>query len=499
MIRRAMNPSALYRGALAVAAAGLLCSASTASAAPAPPHIGGGVVDAIAPDGSGGYFIGGSFTSIDGVAVQNAAHILANGTLDRSWAPDPNGCGSSEVYAIAVSGSTVYLGGGFCSITSSPGRVTVARNEAAAVNAGTGTVTAWNPSPMGLVQALAISGSTVYIGGEFNAVENSTGTAPVSRTNAAAVNASTGFATGWDPDPNGYVGALAVSGSTVYLGGRFSAITDSAGTGSVARYNAAAVSATTGDDTGWDPDPAFNPAHPGSGYVDALAVSGSTVYLGGNFLSIAGSSGAATVKRSNVAAVNAATGRATAWNPSPSGAVLSIATSGSTVYFGGQFGKLLGPAGASRVERDFAAAVSAGTGRDTGWTPGPPAPIAAIAVAGSTAYLAGSSYAGTASTGVAAIKHVRTSRGGDISVGLSLPGPGSIKVVATVSGGHVVFARTSARARKGGTLTVKLTPSASAASLLRRRHRLKLTLSVSYTPLAHNVVTLERAGIPVTS
>jgi hypothetical protein len=62
-----------------------------------------------------------------------------------------------------------------------------------------------------------------------------------------------------------------------------------------------------------------------------------------------------------------------------------------------------------------------------------------------------------------------------------------------------VFARTSARARKGGTLTVKLTPSASAASLLRRRHRLKLTLSVSYTPLAHNVVTLERAGIPVTS
>ncbi len=494
-----MIPPALYRGALAVAAAGLLCSASTASAEPAPAHVAGGVVDAIAPDGSGGYFIGGSFTSVDGVSIQEAAHILANGTLDRSWAPDPSGCGASEVYAIAVSGSTVYLGGGFCSITSSPGGVTVDRAEAAAVDAATGTVTAWNPSPEGLVQALAVSGSTVYIGGEFTAVENSSGTGQVARTNAAAVNASTGFDTGWAPDPNGYVGALAVSGSTVYLGGRFKAITDAAGTGTVARYNAAAVSATTGRDTGWDPGPAFNAAQPGTGYVDALAATGSTVYIGGSFNTIAGSAAGSTVARRNLAAVNAQTGRASSWNPSPSGPVLSIAASGSTVYFGGQFGTILGPTGAGRVERDFAASVSEGTGRDTGWTPYPPAPIAAIAVSGSTAYLGGSSQATTASTAVAAIKHVRTSRGGDISVGLSLPGPGSIKVVASVSGGHAVFARASARARKGGTLTVKLTPSASGASLLRRHHRLKLTLSVSYAPNRSEVVTLERAGIPVRS
>jgi hypothetical protein len=499
MIRRAMNPSALYRGALAVAAAGLLCSASAASAAPIDVHVEGGVVEAIAPDGSGGYFIGGSFTAVGGVAIHNAAHILANGTLDRSWAPNPTGCGSTEVYAIAVSASTVYLGGGFCSITSSPGRVSVARDEAAAVNADTGAVTAWNPSPVGLVQALAVSGSTVYIGGEFNAIENSNGTGQVARANAAAVNASTGFDTGWDPDPHGYVGALAVSGSTVYLGGRFSAITDSAGTGTVPRYNAAAVSAATGRDTGWNPDPAFNTAHPGSGYVDAVAVSGSTVYIGGSFLSIAGSSGTAVVKRSNLAAVNAATGRATAWNPSPSGAVVSITLSGSTVYFGGRFGKILGPSGAGRVERDFAAAVSARSGRDTGWTPDPPAPTAAIAVSGSTAYLAGSSDFTSASTAVAAIKRVRTGRGATISVRLSLPGPGPIKVVATVSGGHAVFARASARARKGGTLTVKPTPSTSGASLLRRRHTLKLTLSVSYTPHRAEIVTLERAGIPVTS
>jgi PKD repeat protein len=123
-----------------------------------------------------------------------------------------------------VSGSTVYIGGQFTSVTDSAGTGTVTRNNAAAVNATTGDDTGWNPNPNNIVQALAVSGSTVYLGGQFTSVVNSGGFGTVTRNYAAAVNATTGADTGWNPNPNNVVQALAVSGSTVYLGGFFTSV-----------------------------------------------------------------------------------------------------------------------------------------------------------------------------------------------------------------------------------------------------------------------------------
>jgi hypothetical protein len=50
--------------------------------------------------------------------------------------------------------------------------------------------------------------------------------------------------------------------------------------------------------------------------VQALAVSGSTVYVGGQFNSIGGQS------RSNIAALDVTTGLVTAWNPGADGPLL---------------------------------------------------------------------------------------------------------------------------------------------------------------------------------
>ncbi|GIW09481.1 MAG: hypothetical protein KatS3mg061_0538 [Dehalococcoidia bacterium] len=44
------------------------------------------------------------------------------------------------VYALAVSGSTVYVGGGFTSVGGQT------RNRLAALDAATGNVTSWNPN-----------------------------------------------------------------------------------------------------------------------------------------------------------------------------------------------------------------------------------------------------------------------------------------------------------------------------------------------------------------
>jgi hypothetical protein len=67
------------------------------------------IVRVAVSDGAGGFYIGGDFTEVDGLARNRLAHILANGTLG-SWNPSPGG---TKIYALAVSGDTVYAGGKF--------------------------------------------------------------------------------------------------------------------------------------------------------------------------------------------------------------------------------------------------------------------------------------------------------------------------------------------------------------------------------------------------
>ena len=66
-------------------------------------------VSAVAADGAGGWFIGGAFTAVGGVARNRLAHVHADGTLDADLEPRRRRRRS----ALAVSGGDVYAGGGF--------------------------------------------------------------------------------------------------------------------------------------------------------------------------------------------------------------------------------------------------------------------------------------------------------------------------------------------------------------------------------------------------
>jgi hypothetical protein len=209
----------------------------------------------------------------------------------------------------------------------------VTRNYVAAVDATSGIATGWNPDADNSVDALVVSGNTVYLGGYFNGVNSiNANTTGVTRNYVAAVDATSGIATGWNPDANGGVTALALSGNTVYLGGGFSgANAINANTTGVPRNYAAAVDATSGIATGWNPY--------ANDDVNAIAVSGNTVYLGGDFTG-ANSINANTtgVTRNYVAAVDATSGTATAWNPDPNSGVYALfAAPDGTVYLGGYF------------------------------------------------------------------------------------------------------------------------------------------------------------------
>ena len=74
-----------------------------------------GYVNAVVPDGTGGWYIAGNFTHVGGVPRSNLAHILADNTVS-AWNPNPEGGNYPAVYALAVSGTTVYAGGVFTKI-----------------------------------------------------------------------------------------------------------------------------------------------------------------------------------------------------------------------------------------------------------------------------------------------------------------------------------------------------------------------------------------------
>ena len=316
---------------------------SSGGASAAPPLVTDGPVRAIALAADGTIYIGGGFTHVGATTGSmlprnHLAAIDSTGVL-TSW--DPNA--DNSVNALAVSGTTVYVGGDFTKVAGQ------ARAFIAAVDS-TGAATAWNPNANGSVRALAVSGTTVYAGGDF------TGIGGQARNSIAALD-PTGAATSWNPDASSSVLALAVSGGTVYAGGTFNRI------GGQNRNGVAALD-TTGTATAWNPDAPL-------GAVAALTVSGSTVYAGGNFRNIGGQA------RTNLAALDS-TGAATPWNPGAGGAVSSprvsaIAVSGSTVYAGGWFATAGGQSRNNVVALDS-------TGAATAWNPNANGAVYALAV-----------------------------------------------------------------------------------------------------------------------
>jgi len=336
--------------------------------------LGTGVVYALAISGSTLY-VGGSFNTAGGQPRNNIAALSLGIPLDgvaiSGFNPSPSrgtcaACGS--VAALAVSGSTVYAGGLFDIIAGQP------RNYLAGLNAADGMATAFNPNSNGNIRALAVSGSTLYAAGSFNSTDGSPTIGGQARNYAAALNLADGTATGFNPNPNRIVGAFAVSGSAVYLAGYFSSL------GGVVRNSIAALSAADGTATTWDPNArGFNG---GVATIYTLAVSGSTVYAGGYFSSIGGQ------LRNSIAAINAADGSATGWDPSAKyfsgpGVVETLAVGGSTVYAGGAFNSIGGQT------RNSIAAIGAADGMATTWNPNPNSEVRALLVSGQLVYVGG--------------------------------------------------------------------------------------------------------------
>jgi WD40 repeat protein len=284
--------------------------------------IGGDTVYAAISDGLGGWYVAGDFTHIDGIAHEQIAHFLSDGTLDSDFETPVSG--SAIVYSLLLSsdGETLYIG------------KSDALESLIAVDAVTGdAISAFNPQVSGgAVYALAFSSdeSTLYAGGAFDCVngENTDldGCLGTARNYLAAFNSATGAATAFDADVvGGAVRDLELSSDddTLYIGGEFTAVN----TDTVRGY-VAAISTSDGTATAFDPiaDDVVRSIE--------LSADDAILYVGGDFLGI--NDGTA---RNRIAALDTSNGTATAFDPNVSASVttLMLSADGGTLYAGGEF------------------------------------------------------------------------------------------------------------------------------------------------------------------
>lgn len=227
--------------------------------------------------------------------------------------PSDTASADGRVAAVVQVGGVLYLGGSFTQIRRPNGDV-VTRNRLAAIDVATGDVTGWNPDADGAVLALAASpdGTRIFAGGDFTSVQGK------SRARLAKIYADTGAVSSWNPGASSSVRALVVKSSSLYVGGTFSTVKGVTVDG-LAKVSTSSGSVSTD----------FKPRPNGGVRSLALAPDGSRLYVGGNFTTIGGSS------RRYLASVSTSSGSAKSWAPNPDFVVFSVAAAGSRVYAGG--------------------------------------------------------------------------------------------------------------------------------------------------------------------
>ena len=274
------------------------------------------------------------------------------GAGDENWRNSSTvpGVSGGNVNAVAVVGPKVYVGGVF---TEAGGKANTAR-----IACWDGT--AWQALGTGIsfgsVSAMAVAGPDLYVGGEFFNAGGNPNADGVARWDGTAWQA---LGTGIN---NNKVLALAVLGTDVYVGGGF----QNAGGNS----NADRIARWTG--TTWQAL--------GTGVnstVYALAVAGPDLYVGGEFFNAGGNPNADRVARWD----------GTAWQALGTGInnnrVLALAVLGTDVYVGGNFENAGGNPNADWIVRWTGTAWQAlGTGVNS--------TVYALAVAGPDLYVGGS-------------------------------------------------------------------------------------------------------------
>lgn len=321
--------------------------------------------------GNDSIYLGGFFSSIGKLNNQIYQGFLAKverltGEVDAVWIPSVSG----DIHAIAINGTNLFIGGEFDSIGGKY-RTNLAKLDAY----GTGSVdSVWAPNPNNLpfqsqVKTLAISGSDIYVGGSFTNVGGQ------SRPNLARVSTiGNGLSDPyWDPQPDSEVAAIAVDGTRIYVGGSFTRM----------RGKTALGVARLGSLTGLR-DGGFSVQVEKPGYINAIVRQrDGKIIIGGSFNLVD------KLGRGNMARFHLDGTLDPVWDPDVDGTVSALAVTETDIIAGGYFRRVGGK------ERQNLAKISAGATAtvNPAWNPGTNLPpetfgVTLLAVNGTNLYLA---------------------------------------------------------------------------------------------------------------
>ena len=273
-----------------------------------------GTVKDFATDGTGAVIAGGSFTQINGSGRPHVAKILANGTLvaKTTFAAEADG----DVQALAVSGHTLYLGGQFANVDGH------ARAFLGAVGLTNGSfVSTWTPFVDGRVDGLDAVGTNIVAGGFFLNAGSATGGHPsIAAFDGTSGALQSGY-TGHTPSP--VVSMTVGADGSIYTG----------------HFNNRMQRFTPTGGSSWQIG--FD------GNVQAIGISDGEVIAGGHFQNICdvGTNCTNPIVRNHIAAFDPTSGQLdTSWAPSVNSdlGVFAVADTSAGLAIGGDFTRVGG-------------------------------------------------------------------------------------------------------------------------------------------------------------
>lgn len=228
-----------------------------------------GVVNAILPMPDGSYVVGGSFSSINGMARSNIARINADGTAFGAFSANTNG----PVYALAYDGDDIYVGGNFTSAGGHP------MSNLCRISSGGWVDSAWVPNVGGIIYALGYritssygNNGFLYAGGAFTTVAGSSTYARLARFQNSYRNVT--LDTNWQNPANGTVRCITPTASGVYVGGDFTSIGSNWRSRGAELFDYSSIGS-------WNPG--------ANGRISAIIQTPAGIIVGGSFTSIGNS------------------------------------------------------------------------------------------------------------------------------------------------------------------------------------------------------------------
>ncbi len=314
-----------------------------------------GEIAAVAVDSSGRLLLGGSFSNLDNTTGGNLVRLNANGTIDPTFNPAPNG----RVAGIVIqSDGRILAVGAFTTV----GGVT--RNRIARIDASGALDTTYDPNASGPISAIVLeSGGTAIVGGAFTSFTPNAATVAVTRNYLARIKAD-GTLDDYNPTMSLNVFALALqSDGKVIAGGAFTAVQPNGGLTPFTRNFIARLN------TDGTLDQNFNPNANSAVYALVTLANGQIV-VGGSFTTLQPNATGTVITRNNLARVQSDGAVDLAFNPNANGAVTTLALQNDgALLVGGNFTTLQPPNLSAAIARNHLARLTADGSLDLNFNP----------------------------------------------------------------------------------------------------------------------------------